>query len=368
MIVTLVTGTRPQIIKSAPLLLALQEGGVTTRFIHTGQHYDFQLAAQFIEELEIPKPDCNLEVGSGTSAYQTYEVISRLERELERERPDYLVVPGDTNSALGAALAGFKMDIPTCHLESGLRSYDMYMQEEINRRLVDHGATGLFAPTKIAVENLEKENVIGSVFLTGDTMYDILQNRLPIFSNSSYQEEEMKKVGISEGSFAVLTLHRRENVDIPDRLTGIMKGLATVSRKIVFPMHPRTKKRLEETGIQIPKNLEVVDPVPYTTMMALVSKSDLLITDSGGLQKEAYLLNTPCVTIRDNTEWVETIEAGANILALPTAEDVSTKALKMWGLKTNNDASVYGDGRAAERIAEILSSGEIQTKRSMMVE
>lgn len=368
MLVTIVTGTRPQIIKSAPLIVALLEEGIEVRFIHTGQHYDYELAAQFIEELEVRKPDYNLEVGSGTSAYQTFEVISRLEKQLDKERPDYLVVPGDTNSALGAALAGFKMDIPTCHLESGLRSYDMYMQEEINRRLVDHGAAGLFAPTRTAMENLEMEHVMGSTFLTGDTMYDILKERLSIFSEKSFQKQALEKVGVDEREFAVLTLHRRENVDDPDRLRGIVGGLSEVPYTIAFPIHPRTRGKVEEMGITLPDNVKAVPPVSYTTMMALVSRSSLLITDSGGLQKEAYLLNTPCVTIRDNTEWVETIEYGANILSLPTSADVSSKITRMWGLELNNDPAVYGDGKASEKIARILASGEIQTQRSMMID
>lgn len=367
MIVTVVTGTRPQIIKSAPVLHALENAGLNVRFIHTGQHYDFELAEQFVKEFSIRKPDYNLEVGSGTNSYQTYSVISKLEAILLKEMPDYLIVPGDTNSALGAALTGFKMDIPTCHLEAGLRSYDMLMQEEINRRLIDHGAAGLFAPTTLAAQNLDNENVRGMVFHTGDTMYDILIKRLSAFNDPSFQEKVVKELGISEEKFGVLTLHRRENVDIPDRLKGIIEGLSEIEHQIVFPMHPRTRHQIADQNLTLPKNLKIVDPIPYTTMMAIVSKASLLLTDSGGLQKEAYLLNTPCVTIRDNTEWVETIDAGANVLVAPEAEDIRRKAQEMWNKELKNNPSVYGDGHASEKIARIVASGEIGIKNNVML-
>ena len=366
--VTLVTGTRPQIIKSAPVIHALEKEGVRVTFIHTGQHYDYELAAQFIEELAIKQPDKNLEVGSGTGVFQIREVMMRLADVMEQDRPDYLVVPGDTNSALGAALTGFKMDLPTCHLESGLRSYDMGMQEEINRRLIDHGSAGLFAPTITAVRNLQEENVVGTVFHTGDTMYDILKERLKVFSSMAFQNEAMEGIELPFDNFAMLTMHRRENVDVPEKLKSIIEGLEKVDHDIVFPMHPRTRARLSEYGLEMSKNIHIIPPVPYTRMMALVSKSSLLLTDSGGLQKEAYLLNTPCVTIRDNSEWVETIESRANVLALTTAKDIEKKASMMWGKKLDNDPSVYGDGQASRKIAKLLASGEISIKKSMMIE
>jgi UDP-GlcNAc3NAcA epimerase len=366
MIVTVVTGTRPQIIKSAPVLHALEDAGLNVRFIHTGQHYDFELAEQFVKEFSIRKPDYNLEVVSGKNSYQTYSVISKLETILLKEVPDYLIVPGDTNSALGAALTGFKMDIPTCHLEAGLRSYDMLMQEEINRRLIDHGAAGLFAPTTLAAQNLGNENVRGMVFLTGDTMYDILMKRLSTFNDPSFQEKVVKELGISDEKFGVLTLHRRENVDIPERLKGIVEGLAEIEHQILFPMHPRTRHQIAEQNLTLPKNLKIVDPIPYTTMMAIVSRASLLLTDSGGLQKEAYLLNTPCVTIRDNSEWIETIHAGANVLVAAKSDDIQMKASQMWDKSLKNDPSVYGNGNASVKIAEIVASGEIVIKSNLM--
>ncbi|MFW9838094.1 MAG: non-hydrolyzing UDP-N-acetylglucosamine 2-epimerase, partial [Candidatus Thorarchaeota archaeon] len=301
------------------------------------------------------------------SSYQTYGVISKLEEVLSKNTPDYLIVPGDTNSALGAALTGFKMDIPTCHLESGLRSYDMFMQEEINRRLIDHGAAGLFAPTTLAVKNLEDEKVRGMVFHTGDTMYDILKKRLEVFNDASFQENAMNELGISGEKFGVLTMHRRENVDFPARLKRIIDGLGMIEHHIVFPIHPRTKKMIKDIGLALPSNVKVIEPIPYTTMMALVSRSSLLLTDSGGLQKEAYLLNTPCVTIRDNSEWIETLEAGANVLVAPKANDIHRRAMEMWDMKLNNDPSVYGDGKASKKIAKIIASGDIVIKNNVML-
>ena len=365
--VTVVTGTRPQIIKSAPLIHALEKKDLDVSFIHTGQHYDYELASQFIEEFAIQKPDINLEIGSGTGVYHTSEILTKLSKFLAKERPDYLVVPGDTNSALGAALTGFKMDIPTCHLESGLRSYDMFMQEEINRRIIDHGAAALFAPTNTAIKNLKQENVRGTVYQIGDTMYDILKDKLSTFSSAAFQQEVLDEYKIDIDEFAMLTFHRRENVDIQSRLKGAFDAFASLDCTIIFPMHPRTKKQLSQHGLELSSNIRIVPPLAYVKMMALVSKASLLLTDSGGLQKEAYLLNTPCITIRDNTEWVETMEAGANVLAAPSVEDIKNKFLEMWRKDLNNDPAVYGDGNASEKAATIIASGEIVIKNNVML-
>jgi UDP-N-acetylglucosamine 2-epimerase len=360
--VTVVTGTRPQIIKTAPLLNVLAKENLEIDFVHTGQHYDFEMATQFIEDLSISKPNHNLGIGSGTNAYQIYEIMMRLSAYIEKNPPEYIITPGDTNPALGAALVGFKMDIPTCHLESGLRSYDMRMQEEVNRRLIDHGAAGLFAPTAVAVENLKNENVQGQVFLTGDTMYDILKDRMSKFLEKSQIEAALTKVGLSQIEYAVLTLHRRETVDNPSKLKSVVHSLSKIGRDIVFPIHPRTEERIKENSLVLPSNVVKTKPLPYDTMLALVSRASLLMTDSGGLQKEAYLLNTPCVTIRDNTEWVETLTAGANVLTSSNWQDINEAVSSMWGKKLDNDASVYGDGKASEKIASILGSGEIATR------
>ncbi|MDF1539527.1 MAG: UDP-N-acetylglucosamine 2-epimerase (non-hydrolyzing) [Candidatus Thorarchaeota archaeon] len=365
----LITGTRPQIIKSAPLLNALQKAGAEVSFIHTGQHYDYELADQFVEEFQIKSPDYNLEIGSGSNTYQTYEIILKLAPILEEIGPDFAIVPGDTNSAFAAALVCFKMEIPVCHLESGLRSFDMVMQEEINRRLIDHASMALFAPTKEAVKNLEEEHVIGTIFQTGDTMYDVLKDLLPKFSTDEFFLEVTKDLELTlDDEFAVLTFHRRENVDYIEKLSSAIEGFKSLGKTILFPMHPRTKKQLDDHGLELGDNVIILKPLPYSSMMSLVSKASLLLTDSGGLQKEAYLLNTPCVTIRDNTEWVETLEAGANILSSVSSSDIVSKANMMWGKKLNNNPSVYGDGKASEKIVEILKSTKIVIKNNIMLE
>jgi UDP-N-acetylglucosamine 2-epimerase len=365
--VALVTGTRPQIIKSASLLRIMTERKVDFRFIHTGQHYDYEMAAQFISEFAVGEPSENLGVGSGSGSYQIHETMMRLEPVLEEFAPNYLIVPGDTNSALAAALTGFKMDIPTCHLESGLRSFDMLMQEEVNRRLIDHGSAALFAPTDAAVENLRKENVMGSIYQVGDTMYDVLKAKLPQIHRESLTQGLRRKYGLFDENFGVLTLHRRENVDFRNRLESIVDALNHMKFRIVFPLHPRTKECLEKESLTLNDNIIVVPPVSYEQMIALVDQSSLLITDSGGLQKEAYLLNTPCVTIRDNTEWVETVKAGANVLSSTQSEDILHKVSQMWEKNLNTNPSVYGDGKATERILNILQSNEIVIKRSNQV-
>jgi UDP-N-acetylglucosamine 2-epimerase len=366
--IALVTGTRPQIIKSAPLLKLMNENNVDFNFVHTGQHYDYELAAQFITEFKIREPDRNLGVGSGSGVYQLREIMIGLEPILKRYSPDYLVVPGDTNSALAAALTGFKMDIPTCHLESGLRSHDMFMQEEINRRLIDHGSAALFAPTDTAVKNLKSENVIGTIYQVGDTMYDVLKSELSKIVKESMLQEIRREMNLTDEKFCVLTLHRRENVDFRERLEPIISALNQLGFRIIFPMHPRTKDRLQKESLVLSENIIVTQPISYERMINLVRQSNLLITDSGGLQKEAYLLNTPCLTIRDNSEWVETITAGANILSSHRTEDIIQKARMMWDKHLDNDPSVYGDGMAAEKILDILLSGDVRIKRSNQVE
>ena len=217
--VVLVTGTRPQIIKSAPVLRALEERSIDYEFVHTGQHYDYELAGAFIDEFKLDPPT-DLDVGSDDYCIQMSSIMKRLYSHLKDNPPDYLIVPGDTTSALGAAIVGFKMEIPVCHLEAGLRRYDYTYQEEMNRRLIDHGASGLFAPTKTAVDNLELEDVLGNIYLIGDTMYDILKDRLPKYSDTEFKEKVLKDLNLDLKEFALLTLHRRENVDDVGRIAG----------------------------------------------------------------------------------------------------------------------------------------------------
>lgn len=359
MFVSLVTGTRPQIVKTAPVLMALQEAGIEHEFVHTGQHYDYEMAGAFIDGLGLQSP-MDLNIGPGDYCQQTYSILEKLRSHYLKRRPDYMVVPGDTTSALGAALVGFKMEIPVCHLESGLRRYDLTFQEEMNRRLIDHGSSALFAPTETAVRNLESEDVLGAVYHIGDTMYDILKDHLPRFIGESTRRSVRDRLKIETDEFAVLTLHRRENVDSPSVLSTIIAALNALDFPIVFPIHPRTRKQIEEFGLELDtSHIQVLDPLPYDDFMTLVAGSKLTITDSGGIQKECYLLNVPLVSLQTRTEWVETVERGANILTDLALDSIVANCHRMYGRHLSNDPSVYGDGAAAKRIPPILESGEI---------
>ena len=328
-------------------------------FIHTGQHYDYELAGTFVDSFKL-RPPHDLDVGSGDYCYQVYAIMKRLSECLKDNTPDYLIVPGDTTSALGAGLVGFKMEIPVCHLESGLRRYDYRYHEELNRRLLDHGSSGLFAPTETAVENLKLEDVLGKVYLIGDTMYDILKDRLPRYSDIGFREEVKAGLNVQQDEYAVLTLHRRENVDDPILLNRLVSAINSLEFPIVFPIHPRTKNAMHRYSLELNKAyVRVVDPLPYDQFMSLVAGSQLVITDSGGIQKECYLLNIPLVTLHTRTEWVETYKAGANMLTPIDAEVIVENCTVMYGKKLSNNPSVYGDGAAAKRIPPILESGEI---------
>lgn len=365
MFVSLITGTRPQIIKSVPVLTALEQNDIDCEFIHTGQHYDYTLADSFISDFEL-KPPVNLNIGAGPPPTQIARIIERLSKHLLKIKPSYIIVPGDTNSALGAAITGFMLDIPVCHLESGLRIFDFTLKEEINRRLIDHGSSGLFTPTNTATDNLSREQVQGSVFQIGDTMYDILKKRLPLLSEESFRNEVRTNLEIDFDTFAVVTLHRRETVDSPKILTQVISALNRLDFPIIFPIHPRTKTRLRELSLEIDtSHIKIVDPLPYDDFIALVADSKLVISDSGGLQKESYLLNVPTVTLRNRTEWVETLQAEANVLSDLTIDDILFKCNQMFAKKLENSPDVFGDGNAAKRIPPILESGEIVTPRDI---
>ncbi|MCC6018700.1 MAG: UDP-N-acetylglucosamine 2-epimerase (non-hydrolyzing), partial [Candidatus Verstraetearchaeota archaeon] len=311
MSVAIVFGTRPQIVKSAPIVYEALRCGLDLEVIHTGQHYDYLLSQVFIEEFGLPEPVVNLGVGSGSHAYQTGEIMLRLEKYLMGGRYALVLIPGDTNSALAGALTSVKLGIPVAHVEAGARCYDMSMAEEVNRRLIDHCSKLLFAPTLNCKRNLEKESVVGEIYLTGDTMYDVFLR----FRDKAEKSNILEKLNLVDGEYGLLTLHRAENVDDPVRLRSIFEGIKRANIEIIFPIHPRTANRLREYGISLEhSNIRIIDPVGYVDMLKLLKHARLVLTDSGGLQKEAFWSKTPCVTLRDRTEWVETVEAGVNFL------------------------------------------------------
>ena len=312
----LVIGTRPQIIKSAPLIQAASENtAINISIVHTGQHYDYEMSKQFFNELSLPDPTVNLGVGSGTHAWQTGNMLIELEKALTDSKPDAVIVPGDTNSTLAGALAAAKMNIPLIHLESGCRSYDMTMPEEVNRRVTDHISSTLLTVSKNCNRILQGEGIKpDKIALVGDTMYESIKNHMDDID----KDQALKDYGLAPEEYAVITLHRAENVDNQRKLKDIITTITELDTKIVFPCHPRTENRLRETNLMdkilSSPNVMLVKPVGYYRMLNLMKNARIVFTDSGGMQKESFWLHTPCITMRENTEWIETLEVGANTL------------------------------------------------------
>lgn len=344
-----VLGARPQFIKAAPLSEALRRNH-EEKIIHTGQHYDYQMSDVFFAELGIPKPEYFLGVGSKQHGAQTGEMLAKIEEVLLQEKPDWVLVYGDTNSTLAGALAAAKLHIPIAHVEAGLRSYNRQMPEEVNRVLTDHVSALLFCPTDQAVENLEREGLTGGVVRTGDVMADALY-----YHARRAAERGTEGLRFPEKSYVLATVHRAENTDDPNRLQGILAGFARVGTPIVLPLHPRTKKLLAEQQIEVPANVTVIEPVGYLEMILLEKGAELILTDSGGVQKEAYLWQVPCVTMRDETEWVETVESGWNTLAGAEADRIAA-AVERYRREPlpPYKKDLYGNGHACEEIVAAL--------------
>lgn len=343
-----VVGNRPQFIKSAPLSLALRERGVDEAVVHTGQHYDDELSAVFFEELELAPPTYRLEAGSGTHAEQTARMLPGIEAAVLEERPDAVIVYGDTNSTLAGGLVAAKLHVPVAHVEAGLRSFDDTMPEELNRRLVDQISSLLFCPTEVAVANLAAEGVTEGVHVVGDVMYDASLRLAPIARERS---DALARAGVEPGTYLVLTLHREANV-APKPLAAVAEALARLDEPVVFPVHPRTTAMLAKTGIRLSDNVLILPPLGYLDFAALASQSRVILTDSGGVQKEAYWYQVPCVTLRSNTEWVETVEAGWNRL-VGTDPDRVVEAVRKAGPGAPEDG-LYGDGLASVKIVDHL--------------
>ncbi|MGG3912720.1 non-hydrolyzing UDP-N-acetylglucosamine 2-epimerase [Rossellomorea vietnamensis] len=348
-IITII-GARPQFIKAAPVSRVLREH-VEELIIHTGQHYDANMSDIFFEELNIPKPDFQLGIGSGSHGKQTGEMLSGIEEILLKEKPDYVLVYGDTNSTLAGSLAASKLHIPIIHIEAGLRSFNKKMPEEVNRILTDHISEYLFCPTDTAVENLQNENITTNVINVGDVMYDaVLYNR----ELANEKSEIIQQLEIVDKDYHLITIHRAENTDDPERIKNILEALNEIDTLKVWPIHPRTKNVLKSMGYNLEDihNLKVIEPVGYLDMLTLESQAKKIITDSGGVQKEAYFMRVPCVTVRDQTEWVETLQYDANIL---TGTD-KQKILEAVAKETTPEyLNVFGDGHAAEKILDIIN-------------
>jgi len=347
----IVVGARPNFIKIAPLFEEFKNyKNIKPVLVHTGQHYDYEMSQIFFQDLDIPTPDYNLGVGSGSHAYQTAEAMKRLEPALLKEKPDLVIVVGDVNSTLAGALAAVKLHIPVAHIEAGLRSFDISIPEEINRVLTDHISDFLFCPTKTAVKNLKKEGITKGVYFTGDIMYDAFLKNIKIAQKKS---KIFQKLGLKPKTYLLLTLHRPSNVDNLDNLKKILKAVGESGEKIIFPVHPRTKKQLKKLKLKIENyKLKIITPQGYLDMLVLEKNAKKILTDSGGIQKEAYWLKVPCIILRKKTEWVETVKDGCNILVGRDKNKIQ-KAIKFFNPRKKQH-KYFGDGKTAKRIVKSL--------------
>ncbi len=367
--VILVAGARPNFMKIAPIIRAIQKHNdsyknrpVEPVLVHTGQHYDYEMSRVFFEDLELPEPDVYLGVGSGTHAVQTGKTMVAFEGVLLREKPDMVVVVGDVNATLAAALAAAKLCIPVAHVEAGLRSYDKTMPEEINRVLTDQIADLLFTPSPDDSENLIKEGIAGSkIHFVGNVMVDSLLNNL----NQAKDRPVLSRLGLQKDGYALLTLHRPANVDNRDRLLKIMESLREIAARIpvVFPVHPRTRKNMENFKLgdllKGEASIRFIEPLGYLDFLCLTMNAGLVMTDSGGVQEEATVLNIPCLTLRDTTEWKVTVTVGTNTLAGSANHAFVEEAFNILdGKGKKGSRPELWDGKTAERIVEIISRRE----------
>lgn len=351
--IAMLVGARPQFIKASVVSRALAEHkGVQEILIHTGQHSDLNMSDVFFDELDIPSPNHHLGIGGGSHGENTGRMIEAIERVLIAERPDWLLVFGDTDSTLAGAIAAAKLHIPVAHVEAGLRSFNRRMPEEINRVLTDHVSTILFAPTDTAVRNLAAEGIKGSsVQLVGDVMYDALRY---YGEKSEARMEFLNALKIAPNGYVLATLHREENTDDRQRLGEILAGFAASPLPVILPLHPRTRKRLKEFALTIPSTIQIIAPVGYLDMVLLEKHAAMIATDSGGVQKEAYFHGVPCLTLRDETEWVELLDAGANRLVGANCSRLAEALRDDWKTLAPPQPSLYGDGHAGRRIVRIL--------------
>ncbi len=347
-----VLGARPQFIKSAPVSTALENAGHHESIVHTGQHYDYGMSKVFFEQLKIQEPAINLNVGSGTHAQQTSRMLEGIESFLLSEKPDVVLVYGDTNSTLAGALAAVKLQVTVAHVEAGLRSYNRQMPEEHNRVLTDHCSDLLFCPTQTAVTNLEHEGIQNGVHLVGDTMLDAVLK----FSQIALQQSQiLELLDLVPKGYLLATIHRPYNTDNPTVLGSILSAFQQVDETIIFPVHPRTYQAINTSNHDMPQNVQIIDPVGYLDMLVLENNARAILTDSGGIQKEAYFFNVQCLTLRPETEWVETIESGWNsLVGTDPSRIISTLNTPVPRDLVHPD--YFGDGHAHDKIVAILDT------------
>ncbi|HRR96220.1 MAG TPA: UDP-N-acetylglucosamine 2-epimerase (non-hydrolyzing) [Candidatus Ratteibacteria bacterium] len=357
-----IVGARPQFIKLMPLVREFKKSSFKSshihKILHTGQHYDYLMNKLFFDEFGLPQPDYNLEIGSGPHGYQTGEMLKKIEIVLLNEKFDIVIVYGDTNSTLAGALASVKLKIPVAHIESGLRSYNKNMPEEINRVLTDHISDFLFCPTLNAVENLRREGIKRNIFLVGDIMFDSLKISLMIAEKKKI--EIIEKLNLKPKEYILATIHRAENTDNKEKLYSIFSTFDEISNKImpvIVPLHPRTKKVLglyeKERDF---KKIKIIEPVSYFEMLILEKKAKIILTDSGGVQKEAFWLGIPCITLREETEWVETVKTGKNILVGTDKKRILKAVKKFYKLDNTSSSKINKKKNVSLKILKILFS------------
>ncbi len=356
--VVTVVGARPQFIKAAAVSRVIRDtyaDQVQEILVHTGQHFDENMSKVFFDELDIPKPNYNLEISGGSHGLMTGRMLEAIEQVLLKEKPDWVLVYGDTNSTLAGALAAVKLHIRVAHVEAGLRSFNMRMPEEVNRVMADRISTLLFCPTEAAVKNLQLEGVKSGVINSGDVMYDVA---LTFRDQARQRSTVLQRLGLTEKAFTLATCHRAENTDDPTRLKQIMSALGSIANDlpVVLPLHPRTRKLIYEQDLQpLLDRVTVLEPVAFLDMVALEQAAKLILTDSGGVQKEAFFYRVPCVTMREETEWVETVHAGMNMLVGADTDKIIQATIDMQSKEpANNDAQPYGNGRSAFGIVDAL--------------
>lgn len=363
-IVTII-GARPQFIKASVVSSEIQKRAGSQDLnhareiiVHTGQHYDYNMSRLFFDELDIPEPHYHLEVGSSSHGSMTARMMTKIEEVLSSEHPDWVLVYGDTNSTLAGAIVAAKMHIPIAHVEAGLRSFNKRMPEELNRVLTDHMSRALFTPTEIATTNLAREGITDGVILTGDVMFDAF---LHFKEKAGRHSRILDTLDLDSDSYCLATVHRQENTDDSQRLANIfsaLKELSDAGQQVILPLHPRTRKVLEQKDIRVDENtgIRVIEAVGYLDMIHLEANAGLICTDSGGVQKEAYFAGVPCITLRDETEWVETVEAGANILAGTEKQAILDAFELARNTQVNVLPNLYGDGHAAVKIIDNLTT------------
>jgi UDP-N-acetylglucosamine 2-epimerase (non-hydrolysing) len=351
---SIILGTRPEIIKMSPVIRECQRQGMEYFILHTGQHYSYNMDKVFFEQLGLPEAKYNLDAGSGMHGEQTGKMLAGIEKVLMKEKPDVVLVQGDTNTVLAGALAAAKLHIKVGHVEAGLRSFDRRMPEEINRVMADHCSDYLFAPTERSRELLLKEGIEEKkIFMTGNTIVDAVFQNLELAKS-----DVLNDIGLKEKEYILVTAHRVENVDDPDRFRNILNGIEMVSKELdmpaVYPIHPRSRKMMETFGFNLNGRIKLIEPVDYLNFLKLEAGAKLVLTDSGGVQEEACILGVPCVTLRDNTERPETVEVGANVLAGTDSGRILECARRML-LKDIDWKNPFGDGKAAEKIGRVLA-------------